>query len=254
LTFAARRKLFLIGAVGFAVLLLWGISGLPEFGRYDHPYGLLLNRVAVTQTHATNVVAAVTFDYRGFDTFGEEFILFGAVLGTALLLRAQREEEEEPPEDQAQDRRAPHDSDAVRELCLGLVAPAFLYGLYIAAHGHLSPGGGFQGGVVLATAPVFMYLGGEYNGLRTVSPESLVEFGEGSGAGGYGIVGLLGLWLGSSFLENVLPPGVPGDLPSSGTILALNLTVALAVAAGFVLLLTEFLEQTIEVRRRSRSV
>jgi multicomponent Na+:H+ antiporter subunit B len=254
LSFTARRKLFFIGAAGFAALLLWGISGLPEFGSYDHPYGLLLNRVGVAQTSATNVVAAVTFDYRGFDTFGEEFILFGAVLGTTLLLRAQREEEEGPPEDHAQDRRAPHDSDAVRELCLGLVAPSFLFGLYIAAHGHLSPGGGFQGGVVLATAPVFMYLGGEYNGLRTVSPEPLVELGEGSGAAGYGVVGLLGLFWGMSFLENVLPGGAPGDLLSSGTILALNVAVALAVAAGFVLLLTEFLEQTVEVRRRSKPI
>ena len=253
MTSTARRNLFLAGAAGFAALLLWGLGGLPEFGHYDHPYGLLLNRVAVAQTHATNVVAAVTFDYRGFDTFGEEFILFAAVLGTTLLLRAQREEQEEAPEDHAQYRRAPHDSDAVRELCLGLVAPAFLVGLYIAAHGHLSPGGGFQGGVVLATAPLLMYLGGEYRGLRAVSPETLVEYGEATGAAGYAIVGLLGLWSGAAFLENVLPPGAPGDLLSSGTILALNLVVALAVAAGFVLLLTEFLEQTLEVRRRSRS-
>jgi multicomponent Na+:H+ antiporter subunit B len=74
------------------------------------------------------------------------------------------------------------------------------------------------------------------------------------GAGGYGAVGLLGLWWGIGFLDNVLPAGTPGQLPSSGTILALNLVVALAVAAGFVLLLTEFLEQTLEVRRRSKSV
>jgi multicomponent Na+:H+ antiporter subunit B len=249
----ARRNLFFAGAVGFAALLLWGLGGLPDFGHYDHPYGLLLNRVAVAETHATNVVAAVTFDYRGFDTLGEEFILFAAVLGTTLLLRAQREEQEEPPEDQAQDRRPPHDSDAVRELCLGLVAPAFLFGLYIATHGHLSPGGGFQGGVILATAPVLMYLGGEYRGLRKLSPETLVEGGEGIGASGYGAVGLIGLWWGTSFLQNVLPAGTSGDLPSSGTILALNLTVALAVAAGFVLLLTEFLEQTLEVRRGSKT-
>jgi multicomponent Na+:H+ antiporter subunit B len=183
----------------------------------------------------------------------EEFILFGAVLGTALLLRAQREEEEEPPEDKAQNRRPPHDSDAVRELCLGLVAPVTLFGLYVVAHGHLSPGGGFQGGVVLASAPLLMYLGGEYSGLRTLSPETLVEFGEGTGAAGYVGTGLLGLIAGADFMSNFLPLGRTGNLLSSGTILLLNGAVGLAVAAGFVLLLTEFLEQTLEVRRRSQT-
>jgi multicomponent Na+:H+ antiporter subunit B len=248
-----RRLVFGLGAVGLAGLLLWGLSGLPDFGHYRGPYGLVLNRVAVGETHATNVVAAVTFDYRGFDTMGEEFILFAAVMGVALLLRAQREEEEEPPEDEAQDRRPPHDSDAVRELCLGLVAPAALFGIYMVAHGHLTPGGGFQGGVVLATAPLLMYLGGEYKGLRTLSPETLVEFAEGVGAGSYVLVGALGLVLAGSFMDNFLSPGIAGELFSSGTIIVLNIAVGVAVAAGFVLLLSEFLEQTLVIRRRSKS-
>jgi multicomponent Na+:H+ antiporter subunit B len=252
-TSSARRAVFLFGAAGLAALLLWGLTGLSEFGHFQGDYGLLLSRVGVDQTRATNIVAAVTFDYRGFDTMAEEFILLGAVLGTTLLLRAQREEEEEPPEDKAQDRRPPHDSDAVRELCLGLVAPSTLFGFYVVAHGHLSPGGGFQGGVVLATAPLLMYLGGEYTGLRTLSPETLVELGEGTGAAGYVGVGLIGLAASASFMNNFLAHGSAGDLLSSGTVLVLNFAVGLAVAAGFVLLLTEFLEQTLEVRRRSRA-
>jgi multicomponent Na+:H+ antiporter subunit B len=252
-TTSARTGVFFFGAAGLAVFLLWGLAGLPDFGDFSGDYGLLLTRVGVEQTQATNVVAAVTFDYRGFDTMAEEFILFAAVLGTALLLRAQREEQEEPAEDMAQDRRPPHDSDAVRELCLGLVAPSALFGLYMVAHGHLSPGGGFQGGVVLATAPLLMYLAGEYAGLRTLSPETVVELAEGGGAAGYVGVGLVGLGASGSFMKNFLSLGSAGDLLSSGTIVVLNFAVGLAVAAGFVLLLTEFLEQTLEVRRRSRS-
>ncbi|MBA2313079.1 MAG: sodium:proton antiporter [Actinobacteria bacterium] len=252
MTSRGRRGLFLTGAAGLALLLLWGTAGLPDFGDYQHLYGLTLNAESVAATRATNAVAAVTFDYRGFDTLGEEFILFAAVLGTALLLRAQREEEEEPPEDMAPDRRPPHDSDAVRELCLGLVAPIFLFGVYIVVHGHLSPGGGFQGGVVLATAPLLMYIGGEYRGLRTVTPEAPLELVKGAGTGGYVLIGLSGLWFGTSFLDNALPRGNAGDVISSGTILALNLAVGMAVAGGLVLLLTEFLEQTLVLRSRSR--
>jgi multicomponent Na+:H+ antiporter subunit B len=253
MTSSARSIMFFIGAAGLAVFLMWGLAGLSDFGNFHGNYGLLLNRVGVDQTQATNIVAAVTFDYRGFDTMAEEFILFAAVLGTALLLRAQREEEEEPAEDMAQGRRPPHDSDAVRELCLGLVAPGVVFGLYVVAHGHLSPGGGFQGGVVLATAPLLMYLGGEYSGLRTLSPQTIVELAEGTGAAGYVGVGLVGLGASASFMTNFLPLGRAGDLLSAGTILVLNFAVGLAVAAGFVLLLTEFLEQTLEIRRRSRA-
>jgi multicomponent Na+:H+ antiporter subunit B len=98
-----------------------------------------------------------------------------------------------------------------------------------------------------------MYLAGEYAGLRTLSPRTVVELAEGTGAASYVGVGLVGLGTSVSFMKNFLPLGRPGDLLSSGTILILNFAVGLAVAAGFVLLLTEFLEQTLEVRGRSRA-
>jgi multicomponent Na+:H+ antiporter subunit B len=250
----ARRIVFLAGAAGVAVLYLWGVLGLPPFGHYRGPYGDIINAHAVEQRHATDVVTSIVFDYRGFDTMGEEFILFAAVIGVALLLRPQREEQQAEASDESPARRAPHDSDAVRELNLGLVAPAVLYGIYIVIHGHLTPGGGFQGGVVLATAPLFMYLGGEYLGFRRLSPEGVIELGEGIGAGGYVVIGFVGLLAGSPFMANVLPLGRPGNLLSAGIIPVLNLTVGLAVAAGFVLLLSEFLEQTLVLRRTRRAV
>jgi multicomponent Na+:H+ antiporter subunit B len=82
-----RRQLFLLAALSLGGLLLWGLTGVQGFGHYDGVYGLLLNHTAVVERHATNVVMAVTFDYRGFDTLGEEFILFAAVMSVALLLR-----------------------------------------------------------------------------------------------------------------------------------------------------------------------
>src|SRR4029453_17596726 len=140
---ALRRRVFLAAAVVMAALLLWGLTGLPDYGVYAGPYGDVLNQVAVAERKATNVVASVTFDYRGVDTLGEEFILFAAVIGVAILLRAQRDEAEEPPDEDADDRRAPGTSNAVRVLGLALLGPVVLYGLYLVAHGHLTPGGGF---------------------------------------------------------------------------------------------------------------
>jgi multicomponent Na+:H+ antiporter subunit B len=244
-----RRWVFLAAAAVAGALLLWGLTGLPNYGVYPGPYGDVLNQVAVAERKATNVVAAVTFDYRGVDTMGEEYILFAAVVGVAVLLRAQRGEVEEPPDEDAADRRAPGTSNAVRVLGLALVGPVVLFGLYMVAHGHLTPGGGFQGGVVLATGALLVYLSGEYVTLRKVRPVALIDLAESSGAGGYVAVGLLGLAAGAAFLANVLPLGRPGALLSAGTIPPINLAVGLEVAAGFVLLLSEFLEQTLVLRR-----
>jgi multicomponent Na+:H+ antiporter subunit B len=244
-----RRRVFLVAAVAAGTLLLWGLTGLPDYGVYAGPYGDVLNRVAVAERKAANVVAAVTFDYRGIDTMGEEFILFAAVLGVAILLRAQRGETEQPPDEDAADRDAPATSNAVRVVGLALVGPVVLFGLYVVTHGHLSPGGGFQGGVVLATAALLVYLSGEYVTLRRVSPEVIGDLAESTGAAGYIAVGLLGVAAGATFLANVLPLGEPGALLSAGTIPVLNLAVGLEVAGGFVLLLSEFLEQTLVIRR-----
>ena len=232
----ARRILFFAGAAGLAALLLWGIAGLPDFGHYRGPYGHILNAVGVHQRHATDVVAAVVFDYRGFDTLGEEIILFAAASAVALLLREARDEEIGRP-------RLPQSSDGVRAVGLAAVGLTVVTGLYVVAHGYITPGGGFQGGVVLAGALLLVFLAGEYRAFRSAAPVPLLDFAEGTGAGGYVVIGLAALLLGEAYLHNLLPLGTPGTLASSGSIAMLNVAVALEVAAAFALLFTEFLEE-----------
>jgi multicomponent Na+:H+ antiporter subunit B len=248
--FQTQRRLFLVAMAGLAVFLLWGMAGLPRFGTFAGAYSRLLNATAVSERAATNVVASITFDYRGFDTMGEEFILFAAVVGVAILLRAQRDEEEGQPEEEVTGRHAPATSNAVRAVGLAMVGPIVVFGIYVVAHGHLTPGGGFQGGVVLATGALLVYLSGEYVTLRLVRPEHLIDAAESTGAGGYVVIGLLGLVVGTSFLDNFLPLGQPGALLSSGTIVPINVAIGLEVAGGFVLLTSEFLEQTLVVHQR----
>jgi multicomponent Na+:H+ antiporter subunit B len=245
MTSPVRRRAFLAAAAVVGALLVWGMTGLRPAGDYRGPYGLVLNQVAVAERHATNVVAAVTFDYRGVDTMGEEFILFAAVIGVAVLLRAMRGEAEHEPEEAARGRQVPGTSNAVRVGGLTLLGPIVLFGVYIVTHGHLSPGGGFQGGVVIATGALLVYLSGEYVTLRRVRPESGFDRAEAMGAGGYVVVGLFGLVASGAFLANALPLGVAGTPLSAGTIPVINLAVGLEVAAGFTLLLSEFLEQTL---------
>ena len=111
-----RRWVFLAGMAGLAAFYLWGLHGLPGFGRYPGPYGDIINRIAVGQTNATGVVSAINFEYRGFDTVGEEFILFIAATGVATVLRRLRDERARPARDEAADRDVPSTSGAVARL------------------------------------------------------------------------------------------------------------------------------------------
>jgi multicomponent Na+:H+ antiporter subunit B len=246
----ARLGVFCVSLAGVVALLLWAFAGLPEFGHYVGPYGDILNRVAVPERSTTDVVTAVNFDYRGFDTFGEEFILFTAVIGVASILRKLRGERTRKPDDDAAGRHVGKSSLAVRLTGLGLVAPVLLVGLYVVVHGHQTPGGGFQGGVILATVLLLVYLSADYTTMREVGPLEVIELAEGLGAAGFGLVGLSGLIAGGALFENELGAGVPGQLLSAGTIPLSNGAVGLAVTGGFCFMLSEFLQQTLTRRQR----
>src|SRR4051794_40998805 len=254
ISLATRKRLFFGSGAVLTVFLVWAFAGMPGFGDYDGIYGLLLNHVAVPERHATNVITAVNFDYRGFDTLGEEFILFVAVLGMALLLRERRDEAEEPPDDDATGRQVRGASVIVRLITVVLVGPTVVLAVYIIAHGPVTPGGGFQGGVVAATALLMVYLGGEYVALRRVRPLPLVQLAESAGAGAFVLIGVGGLIASGAFLQNFLSLGTAGDVWSGGTIQILNVAVGLEVTGGFVLVISEFLDQTIVLRRKGRKV
>jgi multicomponent Na+:H+ antiporter subunit B len=241
----ARVPLFLVAGAGLAALLGWGVAGLPAFGDYHGPYGLVLNQVALGERHTTNVVAAVVFDYRGFDTLGEELMLFAAVAGTALILREAREEEAKQVVDAVE-------SDPVRALGLAAVPAVFLLGLYVVAFGYLSPGGGFQGGTVVALGLLLVYLAAEHRAYRRLTPTHVVDVFEGGGAAAFVGLALGALAGGLAFQENFLPFGKIGILTSGGSIGLLNWATGIEVTAAFLLLFGEFLEEVVVERRLRR--
>ena len=253
MTPAVRRWVFLAAAVGFAAFYLWGLAGLPGFGGYPGPYGDIINRIAVAQTNATGVVSAINFEYRGFDTVGEEFILFAAAIGVATVLRRLRGERERTAGNEAVDRNAPPVSDAIRLVCLVLAGPTLLLGWYLASHAQTSPSGGFQGGVVLATSFILIYLAGEFLVFKRISPVDITDAVGAVGAGGFAAIGVTAVAMGLPYLSNFLPLGsTPGAVSSSGTIALISFFVGIEVAAAFVLIVSELLEQTLLFRRESR--
>jgi multicomponent Na+:H+ antiporter subunit B len=206
----------------------------------------VLNRVVVPERHMVNVVTAVVFDYRGFDTLGEEFILFAAVTGVVLLLRARGPKDTENVEDTT-------GSDAVRVLGTLMVGGGILVGLWIVAFGFVTPGGGFQGGVALASGAVLLYLAASYRAWMAFGNEHVLDPLEGIGAGGYVVIGLAALVSGMPFLTNLLGPGEAGTLTSGGSAMFINWSVALEVAAANLLLYKEFLEEYIVPLASARS-
>jgi multicomponent Na+:H+ antiporter subunit B len=248
-----RLWLFLIGAAGLAACYLWAFGGLPGFGNYPGPYGPEILKRAIPETNATGVVSAVNFDYRGFDTVGEEFILFTAAAGVSVVLRKLREERERSAVDEAADRDVPPTSTAVRTVALLFTGPVVVLGWWLASHAQANPSGGFQGGVILASAFMLVYLSGESIAFRRLSPVDLLDVAEAMGAGGFAAVGLAAVVQGLPFLYNYLPlGGSPGAVSSSGTIALISFLVGIEVAAAFMLIVGELLEQTL-LRREGGS-
>jgi multicomponent Na+:H+ antiporter subunit B len=246
----SRRRLFLAGGAALAALLAWGMTGLPDFGVYLGPYGIVLDHVAVTERHATNVVTAVNFDYRAVDTLGEEFILFTAMLGVAVLLREEREDERRPADEEEGGSREEPASSALRIFGLAWVAATALLGAYVVTHGHLTPGGGFQGGVIVVAALLLVYLSGDTLRLFRLRPLELVELGDGLAAGAYVAIGGAALVGGSQFLFNFLPKGDVSALLSGGTMPLISVAVGLEVTGALLLIISEFLDRTLVLRRR----
>jgi multicomponent Na+:H+ antiporter subunit B len=248
-----RLWIFLAGMAGLAAFFLWGLVGLPHFGDYPGPYGYIINRIAVGQTNATGVVSTVNFEYRGFDTVGEEFILFAAATGVATVLRHLRGERECEARDEAMGRHAPPTSEAIRMVALILTGPTLVMGWFLASHAQTSPSGGFQGGVVLATAFILIYLAGQFLAFERIRPADVTDAVEAVGAGGFAAVGIAAVFMGLSYLTNFLPLGtIPGAVSSSGTIALISFFVGLEVGAAFILIVSEFLDQTLLLRQASR--
>jgi multicomponent Na+:H+ antiporter subunit B len=243
---AIRGTIALPALAVLGVLLFWGLSGLPPFGHYEGLYGKQVNSRALPERHATNAVTATVFDYRGFDTLGEEFILFAAVTGVVLLLRTTDGEHEEAPRDRVQ-------SDAIRVFGLVGIGAVVLIGLWLAAYGYITPGGGFQGGVAIAAGLVLVYLTIGFRPWRRLSQEHVLDPIEGTGAGGFVVVGLAALVSGLPFLTNLLGPGTPGTLLSGGSIAFVNWAAALEVAAANTILFKEFVEEYIVPLARERA-
>jgi multicomponent Na+:H+ antiporter subunit B len=202
----------------------------------------MIAKLAVYERHATDTVNAINYDYRGFDTLGEEFILFTAVIGVMMLLRREKDVPTSPAGKVA-DR--PPLSESVQAVIYPALLVTTIFGFYIGLHGQLTPGGGFQGGVILASAAILIYLAANTEAFKRTTSHVAVEVVEAIGAASYAVIGIVPLLIGLPLLTNILPLGVTGDVFSAGSIALISACVGVEVTAAFLLVTYTYLEEIV---------
>ena len=217
----------------FIGVMLFMATDLPHLGLATNPD---INEVpefyveeGPEETGALNAVTAMILHYRAFDTLGESCVLFVAAVSVFILLRIDGNASNDTIV--AIDRRYEPVNDPILSKTFLILVPAvFMFGIYITMNGHLSPGGGFSGGAILA-AGLLLYLNAY--GLanterfmtsklyRRVTALALCFY---AAAKGYTF------YIGANGLETFEKAGVPGRILSAGLILPLNVCVAIVVA------------------------
>ncbi len=200
-----RRLVTIAVLIGLA-LVCWQIvaAGTPaDLGGVSRHYV----EHGVQENRGANLVTSVVVNYRGLDTLGEVAVLFLSVSGVAFVLRRFRGEPAAKPT---------RSSEIVQTGARLLVGPMLLFGIYIFVHGHLTPGGGFQGGAVVASAVLLLLLAERDRPL----PHAFLSWLESTSGAGFVIVGLIGLAVAGSFLANrgVIGLGEWNRLFSAGVI------------------------------------
>lgn len=182
---------------------------------------------------APNVITGILLTFRAFDTLGEVAVLFMVAAGVGLVLGGKRATAPVVPEEET----ATPASEIVQTAAQILVPLIAIFAAYIIMNGHISAGGGFQGGAVIASAVMLMLLadpGHRLNGAFLSITESLAGVL-------FVLVGLGGLILAGGFLDNrVLPLGQFGAFFSAGAIPVLSVLLGVKVGCELSVILDRF--------------
>ena len=95
------RVVAVAGCIVFILAILFVIAHLPRFGEYAPQMAEVADRYigsGLEETGATNIVAGMILDYRAFDTLGESFVLFTALICSTVLLRLDAKNQRSGPD------------------------------------------------------------------------------------------------------------------------------------------------------------
>lgn len=169
---------------------------------------------------APNLVTSIIVTYRGLDTLGEVTILFLVAAIVSFFLKRVKTEKEQSPKRES--------SEIIITASKLLVPIVMVLGIYVFVNGHLTPGGGFQGGAIIATSFVLLLMANpdfkvNHRVISAVESVSGIAFV---------FIGVLGIVLAGGFLDNkILPLGTFGEIFSAGAIPIIYSLVGLKVGS-----------------------
>ena len=219
----------LIIAVLTGALLIYGTVDFPGWADPASPASTHLSphfiEKTMEETSVPNIVTAVLADYRGYDTMFETTVIFSGGVVCFILLRIFRRKD---PSDRLyrhvltgatirvkEDGKIPPDSDdferidtlwtppdlIIKTICRLLIPFIQLFALYVIAHGHHSPGGGFQGGVILGASIMLLAISQDLRTAVQRMSEKVDALLSPTGVFIYAGTGALCLLLGLNFLD-----------------------------------------------------
>lgn len=204
------KPLPLITVTLTGLALVYGTLDMPLFGDPNAPIHLYPNPGYVAKSmhdmHGLpNVVTSVLASYRGFDTLGETMVVFTAGIGALLILMNDETKGETSNVSESdpshQNRLRMRDFLIIRIVSKMLIPFIILFGFYVQFHGDLGPGGGFQAGVIVASAFILYGLVYGLDATKRVAPKGVIEKLLALGLMIYAGTGFLALALGGQFLD-----------------------------------------------------
>lgn len=232
------KKLALAVTVLTGVLLLYAAQDFPAWGDLQSPASaspVSKHFIADTgvDTEVPNMVTAVLADYRGFDTMFETVVIFIAGIAIIGILRRTGADADAPAHKRENEIAA--EPDLIVTNTVRLLVPVIqLFAFYVLAHGHVSPGGGFQGGVIMGASFILVALAWDLpKAMERLSVDRAVMLA-GVGILIYAGIGLLSMLLGGEFLDyaelsHVLP--VSREMARYHAMLGVEIGVAFTVTA-----------------------
>jgi multicomponent Na+:H+ antiporter subunit B len=192
-------------------------------------------RLVPQELRAPNVITGILLTYRGFDTLGEVAVLFMVAASVGLVLGAKRARGSAPTKNRPDEVRPT--SEIVRTGSEILVPLICIFAAYIIMNGHLSAGGGFQGGAVIASGVLLTLLA-----FPQYQPNlEFLSITESVAGALFVLAGIAGLIVAGGFLDNrILPLGQFGAFFSAGAIPVLSVLLGVKVGCELSVILDSF--------------
>ncbi len=195
------KLLALLITIGIGLLLLPAVVDLPDWADPNSPASTYLSphfiEKSLDETSVPNLVTSVLADYRGYDTMFELVVIFCAGITVLIVIRRtpRRKGKIIKP------RPDRHGADIILQTAVRMLVPIMqLFALYVIAHGHHSPGGGFQGGVIFGASFILLALAYDLQTVLKRFKENTVLLLGVIGVLVYAGIGVVCLFLGRNFL------------------------------------------------------